>query len=93
MEFFTPEIKAKRLSFATEQLNSKWENVLFSTFGIVKNISVWVAVNKSASSLIAVSRLKMNPNRYLEILNNILLPLLNKNLNMIFVQVNQIDFY
>lgn len=82
-----------KLSFALGQFNLKWENVLFSTFGTVRSVSVWVAANKLGSSLMEISEAKMNPNRYLEILDEILLPFLNMNRNMIFVQVNRIFFH
>lgn len=88
MERLSAEDIDERLSFAYKHLHLDWSNVLFSKFGKVRCVSVWAAITEYGPFRILMSDEEMNVNRYLQILNDIVLPFLIKNENMIYVQVN-----
>lgn len=77
--------REKRLSFARE--HSNWDNVLFSKFGVVRCISVWVAVNRFGPCRTVIFDGDMTEMKYMDILNKTLLPFLLINEDMTYIQV------
>lgn len=83
---FTAAEREKRLSFASE--HSNWDNVLFAKFGVVKCMTVWVAVNRFEPCRTVIFDGFMSEMKYMDILNKTLLPFLLINEGMTYIQVN-----
>lgn len=81
------------LSFAHEQDQLDWDKVLISRFGVVQGLNVFLAVTKSGLFNVSISDGFLREYEYLKLLNNIVLPYLTKNKDMIYVQVSQRYIY
>lgn len=77
----------KYLSFAHEQDQLDWDNVLSSRFGVVQGSNVLVAVTQSGLFNVSISDGLLREEEYLQMLNDTVLPYLTKNKDMIYVQV------
>lgn len=75
------------LSFAHKQDQLDWNNVLISRFDVVRQLNVFVAVTISGLFKVSISNSFRQEDEYLKILNDIVLPYLTKNKDVIYVQV------
>lgn len=93
MEFWSAPNKDERLAFAYKHMNLDWSNVLFAKFDIVRCVNVWVALTEFGPFHVSSSDGQLNSSRYVQILNDIVLPFLVKNPNMIYVQVRSCNTF
>lgn len=86
------KVKDDHLYFAVEQLELDWSKILFSTFGVVRCVSAWAALTQFGP-FISMSDGPLSVTRYIQILNDIVLPFLVKNNIFIWLPVQTFHLY
>ncbi|XP_037049162.1 uncharacterized protein LOC119083548 [Bradysia coprophila] len=91
-DFFTvardglKKIKDEHFNFARANFELDWNKVLFSKYGVVRCVSVWVAGTHLGPLDISATNGLLSEAHYIKILNDIVLPFLMQNRDVTYIQ-------
>lgn len=83
------KIKDEHFNFARAHFELDWKKVLFSKYGVVRCVSVWVAGTHPGPLNISTTNGLLSEAHYIKILNEIVLPFLMRNRDVTYIQVTQ----
>lgn len=83
------KIKDEHFYFARAHFELDWKKVLFSKYGVVRCVSVWVAGTHLGPLNISTTNGLLSEAHYIKILNEIVLPFLMRNRYVTYIQVTQ----